>query len=55
MEPILERMENNSSKTIRVVRVVLLVLILVGLALLFTQKKWVPPLVDAILKYEQKA
>ena len=36
----------------KIAQTVLLVLIIVGAVLLFTQKIWVPRLVDAILKYE---
>jgi hypothetical protein len=36
----------------KVVRIFLLVLIIIGVALLATQKTWVPKLVDMILRYE---
>lgn len=41
-------------KLIKTIQIFLLVLILVGLGLLFTQKMWVPKLVDYILSKEQK-
>ncbi len=34
------------------IRIFLLILIIIGIGLLFTQKLWVPKIVDAILKYE---
>lgn len=39
----------------RALQIVLLVLIVIGLGLLFTQKKWVPHVVNFILEKEQAA
>jgi hypothetical protein len=44
-------MEDNGSPAIKRLRIILLVLIVVGIALLFTQKFWVPRLVDYILTF----
>ncbi|MFA5997022.1 MAG: hypothetical protein WC791_00880 [Candidatus Paceibacterota bacterium] len=41
--------EEKPSVTLRAIRVTLLILIIIGLALLATQDKWVPVLVNAIL------
>lgn len=46
-----KKWEDNASLTVRAVRVTLLILIVIGLALLATQDKWVPVLVDMILGY----
>jgi hypothetical protein len=43
--------EEKPSLALRAVRVTLLILIVIGIALLATQDKWVPVLVDAILGY----
>lgn len=51
----LMQIEDNSSSTIRVIRVILLVLIVAGITLLLTQKSWLPPLVNYLLKYGQPA
>lgn len=48
----LEKIENNSSLFIKVLRFFLLLLIIVGIFLIFTQKMWVPKLVDYILSFE---
>jgi hypothetical protein len=37
---------------IKTIRIILLILIIIGLVLLFTQKFWVPKLVDKILSSE---
>ena len=49
-----KQIENNSSKTIRIIRIILLILIIIGIGLLLTQKIWVPKLVDKILSYDIK-
>jgi len=49
-----KQIENNSSKTIRIIRIILLILIIIGIGLLLTQKIWVPKLVDKILSYEHR-
>jgi hypothetical protein len=42
-------MEDNASPAIRRLRIILLVLIVIGIALLLTQKFWVPRLVDYLI------
>jgi len=39
---------------LKFIRIFLLVLIIIGLGLIFTQKTWVPKLVDKIISYENK-
>ena len=38
----------------KTVRIVLFILIVIGIGLLITQKKWVPKVVDYIMKMESK-
>jgi hypothetical protein len=49
MKTFLEKIEDNSSVFIRTFRIFLLILIIIGIILIFTQKIWVPKLVDYIL------
>lgn len=44
-------MEDNASPVIKRLRIILLILIVIGIALLLTQKFWVPKLVDYLLTF----
>ena len=46
------KIKNGDGQLIKFIRIFLLVLIIIGIGLILTQKKWVPVLVDKILKYE---
>lgn len=54
MKNFLEKIENNSNMFIRILRIILLILIVIGVVLIFTQKLWVPKLVDYILSFESE-
>ncbi len=47
-----ERGAYNPSPLLKAVQIFLLILIVIGVVLLFTQKIWVPKLVDAIIQHE---
>jgi heat shock protein HslJ len=54
MASFFEKIEDGSSLFVRTTRIFLLILIIIGIALLLTQKVWVPKLVDYILSFESE-
>jgi heat shock protein HslJ len=54
MIQLLQKIENSSNLFVRILRIILLILIIIGVILIFTQKLWVPKLVDYILSFESE-